>query len=1119
MAFRMDAPQMKIAEKLIILNDRAIGMMTRLYNIKKACGDHKSKPQFLSEKSLESCIKHIVRKFPVIDTRSNAATYQQANAMKQEIIKSLSLYYYTFADLLDLRDHIMQLLTTMDASQVKLDITLNYDLTAGYMNVVVNLICIMVLLSRVDDRKAVLGLFNAAFEMANGQSEPTFPRLGQMIIDYENPLKKLAEDLGPLNRLVHSSLSSLASVYVRRNITADAWRNAQMLSLVASPQQILYAAQTDTISCEYLSLDVMDRWIILGVTVCHNTLLSDPIIASLWQRALQTGLAIRLFRDETLVVHSTVQGVFDSIKGYHKKVQEVKDHYSVALQTSLIVHRDRRRFLRGALRELCLLIKDQPGLLGPKILFVWMALSFSRDEVLWLLRHVDVWPSGGGKKNKHADEVIDKQISELLFHMHELRSLVQKYAGVIQRYYSQYISGYDALALTEIVQALEGLTEDEATIMSDFCADIARISQNSVDLRGLRLDWFRFQAYVSISRSAFCLSDNRRLAVTMNTTVFHLKMVDLLDEMLRETSDLSIYCFYTRQLENQLQQCLQLPSQSRYSIVFAHICSHFASALHDLCPEERGHVNEKSLSLCNMVLDEIAKETTSVVERLCDHEMHLQEQLSPTSCAKLIEEHVKPKTGKGATVVRAFAMPGEESVRICRDTLTLADKLQTALFELCSAVGASKQIVVAEHIFAPREYLSQQLEHQLTSSLRSLIMAGDHPRRPSELLSALHAHMAVLQNIDTAVNMDTTRLFNTVLLQQTQPLDCHSAETITSIYTKWYLEVVLRRMSAGHILFTPHLAALIPNPEYQHPFNPDQYTDTRELRALAQLLGPYGVKFMSERLIWHVACQINELYKIVNEYRDVLRIARSNFDKPEKMRELLMISSTGPMESVLQRVTIIGEILSFRGLLQVALHDVLEERLPFLLSAVHNLHESSSEHNRLVISEMCAAVGLPTEVDVALMNAVRAQTPQSQPPEEQYAVTCLLFVFIALSLPRLALSPTSTFKATLHASPNNSQCIPIAVVTLANTLFCLHGRGDVTERMKEFLALASSGLLRLSDAASDFELLKSRQSVYVLLEELVKRSPYLSFDLLESCFPYNLVRASYQHCYRSESAK
>lgn len=64
-------------------------------------------------------------------------------------------------------------------------------------------------------------------------------------------------------------------------------------------------------------------------------------------------------------------------------------------------------------------------------------------------------------------------------------------------------------------------------------------------MRGLRLDWFRFQAYVSRSRSSFSLTDehNHKFAVTMNTTVFHLKMVDLLEEMLRETSDLSLYWY------------------------------------------------------------------------------------------------------------------------------------------------------------------------------------------------------------------------------------------------------------------------------------------------------------------------------------------------------------------------------------------------------------------------------------------------------------------------------------------------------------------------------------------------------------------------------------------------
>ncbi|VDK88818.1 unnamed protein product [Litomosoides sigmodontis] len=1104
MAYKVDVTQMKIAEKLIILNDRAVGMLTRLYNIKKACGDPKSKPQFLSEKSLESCIKHIVRKFPIVDARSSSMLFHQVSLIKQEIMKSLSLYYCTFADLLDLKDHILQLLTTMNAAQFKLDIisfflTTSYDLTAGYMNLVINLVCLMVLLSRVDDRKAVLGLFNAAYELSNGQSEPTFPRLGQMIIEYDNPWKKLAEDLGPLNRLIHGCLTSLGTVYVRRNITANAWRNAQMLSLVASPQQILYAAQTDTIACEYLSLDIMDRWIILSVLVCHNTLLNDSVIANLWQRALQTGLAIRLFRDEILIVHQTVQNVFENVKSYNKKLQEVKDHYSVALQTSLAVHRDRRRFLRATLRELCLLIKDQVGLLGPKILFVWMALSFSRDEVMWLLRHIDIWPISANKKMKYADEIADKQLPELLYYILELRSLVQQHDGVIKRYYSQYVTGYDSLILAEIVQSIENLGEKESVLLSDFCADLSNVGQDSVDLRSLRLDWFRFQAYVSMN------------------------------EMLRETSDLSIYCFYAQHLETQLQQCLQLPSQSRYTVAFAHICSNFRSALHDLCPEEKAHVIDRSLKLCNLVLDELAKETASVASRLCEYEVRLTQQLSPDNCARLIEEHDKQKSNKNSSTTRSLVMPGEESFRCSRDTLTLADKLQTALHELCSAVTSSRQVVVSDHIFVPREYLAQQLESQLTQSIHALVSSSEHPMRPCQLLASINAHMIVLQNLDTIVALDVTRLFNNVLLQQTQYQDYHGNDTLTSIYTKWYLEVVLRRMSTGQILFSPHFAALIANPDYQQTFNPDQYTDNRELRALSLLLGPYGVKTMSEKLIWHVASQITELNKIVNDHRDALILARSCFDNPEKMRELLLqlsgdikdkkqISVNGPMESVLQRVTIIGEILSFRSLLHAALNDVLKRRLPFLLSIVNDLRDTANEHNLLVLSELCMTVGISTDVDVALVHAIRAQMKQTE-PDEHYTLSCLLLVFIALSLPRLALTQSSRYSASLLASKNNLQCIALAVSTVANALFCLHGRNDVVERMKEFLALASNGLLRTSEDSSDADAAKSRQYVYIVLDQLVKRSPFLSFDLLESCFPYNLIRSSYQYCYQLEEQK
>jgi hypothetical protein len=47
---------------------------------------------------------------------------QAITQIRNEIIKSLSLYYYTFVDLLDFKDNVCELLTTMDACQVHLDI-------------------------------------------------------------------------------------------------------------------------------------------------------------------------------------------------------------------------------------------------------------------------------------------------------------------------------------------------------------------------------------------------------------------------------------------------------------------------------------------------------------------------------------------------------------------------------------------------------------------------------------------------------------------------------------------------------------------------------------------------------------------------------------------------------------------------------------------------------------------------------------------------------------------------------------------------------------------------------------------------------------------------------------
>lgn len=348
------------------------------------------------------------------------------------------------------------------------------------------------------------------------------------------------------------------------------------------------------------------------------------------------------------------------------------------------MHADRRRFLRSSLRDLSLLLRDQPGLLGPKVLYVWMALGAGRDEVLWLLRHQMDVPLICKKGSKMVDELEDRQLPELLYYMLELRDLVSKHAGVIQRYYLQYVSSYDSIVATEMVTTAQGLTEEESILLSDFANSIGNINSDT-DLRALRLDWYRFQAWTSVSRSHFQLAKNRQFAVIMNTSVFHLKMIDLQDEMLRETSDLSIYCFYPKLGERHWLKCLQLPAQARFVLSFARLASHFTSALHDMCPEEKTFITEKALAQCNSVLEETCKQVSFVLERVAEHEFGLAYQMTPSAVVVRVVAQVMQQKGSGkaaaaaAQAAKDYFIAGEESYRVDRQVLTMPDKLQTTL--------------------------------------------------------------------------------------------------------------------------------------------------------------------------------------------------------------------------------------------------------------------------------------------------------------------------------------------------------------------------------------------------------------------------------------------------------
>jgi len=65
--------------------------------------------------------------------------------------------------------------------------------------------------------------------------------------------------------------------------------------------------------------------------------------------------------------------------------------------------------------------------------------------------------------------------------MEELRSLVIKYSQVIQRYYVQYLFGFDAIFLNELIQRVPNLPEDESVIFSSFCQTIGELTLDGLN--------------------------------------------------------------------------------------------------------------------------------------------------------------------------------------------------------------------------------------------------------------------------------------------------------------------------------------------------------------------------------------------------------------------------------------------------------------------------------------------------------------------------------------------------------------------------------------------------------------------------------------------------------------
>uniref|UniRef100_A0A8C3SN65 Uncharacterized protein n=1 Tax=Chelydra serpentina TaxID=8475 RepID=A0A8C3SN65_CHESE len=692
-------------------------------------------------------------------------------------------------------------------------------------------------------------------------------------------------------------------------------------------------------------------------------------------------------------------------------------------------------------------------------------------------------------------------IAELLFFLEQLRTLVHRHSAVIQRYHIQYLARFDALLCAGLFQNLTVCPEEESIIMSSFVSTLSSLTLK----QGTQVPP-RLPAYTSVAKAPMQLRESPDVSRVMNLIMFHSKMLDSLEELVVETSDLSAFCFYVRPFEKLFALTMEEPAMLRFTIAFPLVCSHFAHCTHPMCPEEYPHLKSCSLGLCNNFLEEIAKQATNCIMDACAEQRKLSEQLLPKHCASTISKARNKKAHKQPPKKGEPERdkPGAESQRKDRIVVTNMDKLHQMLSELSLSVNHVPSFTVFEHVVTPAEYLSSHLETRLNRSfvwMASYSQATQEIARPSEVLAGLRSYIAFIQSLGQFTCVDASRIIRNVLLQQTQPLDSSGEQTLTTIYTNWYLEALLRQASTGAIVLSPAMQAFISVPrEGEQSFSAEEFSDISEMRALAELLGPYGMKFLSDNLMWHVTSQVVELKKLVTENMDVLVQIRSNFYKPEQMVSLLPRLTSA--DNVLKRMTIIGEILSFRFMAQSGLCEVgadLSLRGPCKVT--------------LSIFELATAAGIPCDIDPALVTALSNLKTDSSSPEEEYKSACLLLVFVAVSLPLLASDPFSMYSIEMDGYSNNIHCLAKAIIQVSAALFTVHSK-NIETHLKEFLLLASVSLLQLGQETDKLRS-KNRESISLLMHLIVEESSFLTVDMLETCFPYVLLRNAYREVHRA----
>ncbi|KAF0973999.1 hypothetical protein FDP41_006462 [Naegleria fowleri] len=1142
----------KIAEKLYVLRQHSDALLQRLYTIKNDLSDPNLRPDVMKP-TLNVDMKRLFAKLAkdaphiAIDELEKVQGFDWVLNNMTQLFNQVHPIYLTFRELNQWADHAQQTINEI-STNANIDFVqdVNFLTCYDYLQVLVGYVKLVLMMNRIKDKELIVCLLNLSYLKLNGTPEPNINRVWKFFKDFEDPIPKLQEEWNGIQDQVGRALMGLIPAFDRG--TFSSLNIKRPLEMLSEPDRIPFPAVDETYQHLSCYQDIIE-WIAIIYSCCPHALTKTPdkpikmtpLVTSakknkevpircyeiLLQRVLANHLVIPLYGDEVYNFHDAFKE-YVMIKKFgdlKKEAKTLKALQEMAIEKCQDYHKELRNYLRLQLKSLLNMMKDQPGLLGPKFNLVLAAISMARSEIMWYFHHnnyISKLPN-----QKKVKEVKETLISEMIYLMDEMLYVCVQHREVIRKYSLKIIRGLYYTKLRGLIEQCRGVLD--LAKVSHIIDSILNDIQNTEDFEALRLNWKRVEAFLSSFQFKQSLPELTMLFATMTKIVVFSKHVDGLYDELVEKGSLKQLYFYKEDVDKIFSDGLiGSKSQPLYSTAFIRILNTYADNIHpQLNPSLRNKIGQQSVQMAESMLGQLVDRIKKGLDLL--NSSHGYRMLTHQIGGDVAAQIILRRYGKNKQYIEEPPVPGVES-NFDNNSINDMRDLERNVTQLLYSLSRYDEIVVYDTAFYPVEYLRTVLEEYISEYIKRIATTIDLTAKemkndslqakfitPTELLSELHSFMSSLKIIEQCCSLNTEEIvLNAILehfvhlnyvespfgvVQTTEPTN------LISMYAQWYTEIVSDPQKYK-TLYHPNRQTFVSTKETPiQTYNVEQYLDYNELKALITLTGPYGFRAFNQSLLDNVYTISERVREVLSQSNNALREIENKLYDEKFLLDKKVRQSLQTLEPLLGLLIQLGGILEFRRGLQQALQSSVRRNAPAIYDVVDSAFEQYPRNfygdaKFLPIDALATDCGF-AEVDHSLRLKLSPLVDRSQ----VWEVLPIAFAALVL-LEKCWREKDSVYDVNLEGWYNNTHLSITAFHRLMQAVHSIKSNKivDLEKDYKRFAEFAAMILLHMN-GTKGYE--KQYDNCCIFLDRTLKTSKHLDISFFEDLLPYPLIRTTY----------